>query len=280
VAKFSDVRTAGRSRLVPFNPNEGHAERHQRRLAENQKGKDYVEAFCGRSSLKLVITNNWNHWSVYPKAAKPGDPQWAEWWPSSAKLVFRKQWKQGIHVHDYLQFVAELQKRLEVETPQFFNGGDHQMSDYSQCDAGQGDAVDTLEAPASFQGMLKEFVALEHERRQHDDRLKQIAERVDKLAPTLLDQFADAGIQNANVDGLTVYVRVDRYVSKRGDASTEQVCQVLKDCGLGYMVSDGYNASSLKSKVKEFQEEGVAVPEALAAMLNIGEVPRLATRKA
>jgi hypothetical protein len=45
------------------------------------------------------------------------------------------------------------------------------------------------------------------------------------------------------------------------------------------MVSDGYNASSLKSKVKEYQDQGLEVPESLAGLLNIGEVPRLATRK-
>jgi hypothetical protein len=133
--------------------------------------------------------------------------------------------------------------------------------------------------PGTFQEMLAEFVALERERREHEDRLKIIAERCGVLSPLLIDQFADLGMQNANVEGLTVFVRMDRYVSKRGDVSSDQVCQALRECGLGYMVSDGYNAQSLKSKVREWQDAGVEVPPTLAGLLNIGEVPRLTTRK-
>lgn len=133
--------------------------------------------------------------------------------------------------------------------------------------------------PAALRELLAEFVALEIERREHEDKLKVIAERLAKINEPLLDAFADSGIQNAKVNGLTVYVRMDRYCSKKSDASTEQVCAALKTCGLGYMVSDGYNAQSLKSKVKEWQDNGVEVPAALSGLLNIGEVPRLATRK-
>lgn len=139
--------------------------------------------------------------------------------------------------------------------------------------------AELTEPVAGFQELLAEFVALENERREHENRLKIISERVGQLQPVLLDQFADAGMQNARIGDLTVYIRTDRYVSKRGDVSTEQVCGVLRDCGLGYMVSDGYNAMSLKSKIKEYQDSGVEVPQELAAVLNIGEAFRLATRK-
>lgn len=131
----------------------------------------------------------------------------------------------------------------------------------------------------SFKEQLAEFVALEHERREHEDRLKVIAERLGKLSEPLLNHFADSGIQNANVNGLTVFVRVDRYVSKKSEATTDQVCEALREAGLGYMVSDGYNAASLKSKVREWEEAGAEVPPELAALLNVGEVARLATRK-
>lgn len=132
----------------------------------------------------------------------------------------------------------------------------------------------------SFEAMLNEFAELENERRQLEERLEVIKTRTNTLQEPLLNHFADTGMQNARIKGLTVYVKTDRYVSKRGDASTEQVCQVLRDHGLGYIVSEGYNASSLKSKiVKEYIEADVEVPDALAAVLNIGETTKLATRK-
>lgn len=146
--------------------------------------------------------------------------------------------------------------------------------------------TDTLAPPelaetnfGPFQELLTEYVALEKERREHEERLEIIAERCRQLEEPLLNYFADTGMQNARVSDLTVFIKTDRFVSKRGEVTTEQVCQALRDCGLGYMVSDGYSAQSLKSKVREWQEAGVEVPERLAALLNIGEVSRLATRK-
>lgn len=133
--------------------------------------------------------------------------------------------------------------------------------------------------PDGFKSQLARFVQLEAERREHEERLKVIGEEAGKLQAALLDQFADTGIQNAKVSGLTVYVRLDRFVSKKSDVSTEQVCEALRDAGLSYMVSDGYNAQSLKSKIREYQTEGVEVPQRLSSLLNIGEVARLATRK-
>lgn len=143
------------------------------------------------------------------------------------------------------------------------------------------DTLDSAAAPVvgPFKELLSEFVALEHERREHEERLKIIGERLTKLQEPLLNHFADAGMQNASVSGLTVYVRMDRYCSKRGDASTDQVCAALKAAGCGYMVADGYNAQSLKSKVKEWIDAEAEVPPELASLLNIGEVARLATRK-
>lgn len=137
--------------------------------------------------------------------------------------------------------------------------------------------IDTV--TATMGEALKEFARLENERRDLEDRLSEVKAAAAVIQERLLNDFADAGMQSANVDGLTVYVRMDRFVSKRSEVTTEQVCQVLRDCGLGYMVADGYNASSLKGKISEYQKEGVEVPQPLAAVLNIGEVARLATRK-
>lgn len=134
--------------------------------------------------------------------------------------------------------------------------------------------------PATFQSLLSEFVDLEGERREHEERLKVIAEKAGKLSEELLNQFADLGLQNAKVKGLTVYVRMDRYVSKAQGVATETVCETLREIGCGYMVGDSYNAMSLKSKVREWIDQGIEVPPVLSKLLNIGEIPRLATRKA
>lgn len=134
--------------------------------------------------------------------------------------------------------------------------------------------------PASMVENLKEYARLANELRRVDAETEALKVQARAVEARLLDQFADSGCKSARVGDLTLYVRMDRYVSKRGEVDTDRVCRALRACGLGYMVSDGYNASSLKSKIKEYQDEGVEVPGELAELLNIGEVPRLATRKA
>lgn len=137
---------------------------------------------------------------------------------------------------------------------------------------------DLIEAPSSMQTALKEYVELEHRRRREEDTLEAIAERQKQLEQQLLDQFADTGLQNARVDGLTVYIRRDKYVSRKPECTSEQVCEALREVGLGYMVAPGYNPASLKAKIAEYKVNETEVPEQLASLLNIGETFKLATR--
>lgn len=138
------------------------------------------------------------------------------------------------------------------------------------------------ELPADFKGLLAEFVNLENRRRDVDGELETIKRRRDAIEPLLLEQMAELGMQNARCDGLTVYQKTDRYVTKRAEkdgVTTAVLVQALRDCGLDYMVSDNYSSASLKSKVVEWITEGVEIPPVLAAVINVGETIKLATRK-
>ncbi|MDE2103886.1 MAG: hypothetical protein KGL39_42010 [Patescibacteria group bacterium] len=138
--------------------------------------------------------------------------------------------------------------------------------------------IEPISEPRDFRAMLADYVELEERRRRLEDDLAACKQAASAIEQKLLEQFADIGLQNARVGNLTVYVRHDRYVSRRKEVTNEEMCEILRNLGLGYMVSDGYNAASLKSKIKEYQDHELEVPPALAGALNIGEVPRLATR--
>ena len=122
------------------------------------------------------------------------------------------------------------------------------------------------------------FVALEHERRQVEDRLDAIKKEQADLQERILDEWADRGQRSANVDGLTVYIAHDFYCSKRKEVSTEQLIDVLKDAGLERCVQVGYNASSMKAFIKEQLAQGSELPEQLANSLNYDTIPRLRAR--
>ncbi len=137
-------------------------------------------------------------------------------------------------------------------------------------------------APDNFKVLLSEFVNLEKRRRDVDGELESIKARTTEIEPKLLEQMAELGLQNARVDGLTVFQRTDRYVTKRSEkdgVTTERLIEALRGCGLDYMVAENYSSASLKSKIVEWIVEGIEVPPELAACLNIGETLRLVTRK-
>ena len=134
--------------------------------------------------------------------------------------------------------------------------------------------------PALGDDALGRYVALDHERRQVEDRLDAIKKEQTALQERVLDEWADRGQQSAKVDGLTVYVAHEFYCSKRGEVSTEQLIEILKSAGLDRCVQVGYNASSLKAFVKEQLAGGSELPQALSQCLNYDTAPRLRTRLA
>lgn len=105
--RFHDRKSAGRSRLVPYRPGEHHSDRHDRRLTHALDNKHKVERWCTAHGIGLAITNRGHHW-VFARGETL-----VEWWPSSAKLVVSKDYKNGIHTHDYQQVIEQLGKSFK-----------------------------------------------------------------------------------------------------------------------------------------------------------------------
>jgi DNA-binding transcriptional regulator YbjK len=125
---------------------------------------------------------------------------------------------------------------------------------------------------------LARFVALDHERRETEDRLDTIKKEQAALQEELLEEWADRSQSSANIGNLTVYVAHDFYCNKRSEVSTEQIIGVLRSIGLEHCVQTGYNATSVKAFVKEELAKGSDIPEVLKDCLNYDTVPRLRTR--
>ena len=98
-----DRASAGRSRIVPYRRDEDFRTRHVRRLNANLEQEAEVRHWCEQNGLKLRITNEGHHWQIFNGGFL------AEWWPSSAKLVIGKLWRNGIHCHDYNQVLKVIE---------------------------------------------------------------------------------------------------------------------------------------------------------------------------
>jgi hypothetical protein len=137
-------------------------------------------------------------------------------------------------------------------------------------------------ATGDFNQRVGLFARLDNWRRQLEECLKFAKEQQDALAPSLLEDMGLNGIQNVSVEGLSVHQRRDFFCNKLSDkdgVSQAMICQALSDMGLGYMVSEGYNASALKSKVREWVDEGVEIPSPLKDMIKYGESVKLVATK-
>jgi hypothetical protein len=88
-------------------PGEGWKKRHSRRLHHNLDLETEAQSWCEERAIDLRITNGGHHWQF----TLPSEDL-VEWWPSSAKMVKNKRWRDGMHVHDWTQAQAVLEKQL------------------------------------------------------------------------------------------------------------------------------------------------------------------------
>ena len=100
-----DEKNVGRSKKIPFIPGEDSKDRHARRFSLNLKEQKIIHEWAEIHGIILAIKNEGHHWIATLSPALI-----AEWWPSSAKVVFNKDWDHGIHCHDTGQFKALLIK--------------------------------------------------------------------------------------------------------------------------------------------------------------------------
>lgn len=104
-----DSKNAGRSAIVPFKPGEAAMDRHDRRKSTNLDMLQEAEEWCKRLGITLLVKNEGHHW-IFTR-----DKLRAEWWPSSAKLVFDQNWNRGVHTHDYVQVMTLIERRWGVK---------------------------------------------------------------------------------------------------------------------------------------------------------------------
>ena len=95
--RHHDKTTAGPSAIVRYRHGESPGCRHYRRLQTNLAAAANVEEWCREHGIVFRVSNKGHHWTFRRGRTV------VEWWPSSAKLVVNKRWKDGSHVHDWKQ---------------------------------------------------------------------------------------------------------------------------------------------------------------------------------
>lgn len=103
--KYQDTKSLGRSLVCPYKEGESASKRHKRRLKTNLNMSEMLNQWCKDHGIEVHRSNGGHHWQLI--AGK----KIAEWWPSTAKLVFDKNWTRGIHCHDVNKLMSAVGKR-------------------------------------------------------------------------------------------------------------------------------------------------------------------------
>lgn len=94
------------SSRCPFIPGEEAPTRHRRRLRTAVTDQHELKAWCEHQGIEVRIRNQGHHWIFLTAKGM------AEWWPSSARLVFNQKWSRDLHLHDVGQVRRALDRAM------------------------------------------------------------------------------------------------------------------------------------------------------------------------
>jgi hypothetical protein len=114
---------------------------------------------------------------------------------------------------------------------------------------------------------LKEAVAIS------EAEAKALKEEATLLEAELVEMFTDAGMQNINVDGKTIYLHRSVYAQRCPGKTLDDVKAALIAAGAGDLVTETVNANTLSAWVRELTDDDDApgLPDAVVGVLEPGE---------
>lgn len=109
-----------------------------------------------------------------------------------------------------------------------------------------------------------------------------IKAEANKLEAELIEAFADAGLQNMNVNDHTVYLHRSTFATRCEGVTADDVKAALRAAGAGDLVTETVNAQTLSAYVRELVDvdDAPGLPEPLKDVLDLGERFALRVRSA
>lgn len=147
---------------------------------------------------------------------------------------------------------------------------------------------------------VAEYVELDARKAELEAELEKVKDRLGELAESISADWVEAGIQNMQVNGRTLYLAREFFCNKRGEIPMEAAVEAIRASGLTDLIQIGYNAARVKSWAREQIEQARAewserftkgevgsqpspeecLPEPLRPVFQVAEVHRLRCRKA
>lgn len=159
--------------------------------------------------------------------------------------------------------------RMEAEVKEAMLARAKELGDAVQAEAAKQEAGDTG-LPIK---KLRRYKELREAQASSEAEAKAIKDEANALEAELVDEFAEAGVQNINVDGKTIYLHRSVYAQRCAGVTAEDVKAALIAAGAGDLVTETVNANTLSAWVRELTEDddSPGLPEAVVGVLEPGE---------
>ena len=123
---------------------------------------------------------------------------------------------------------------------------------------------------------VKEWLRVERIKRDLDTELKKTRTELVSLEAQALEYLGEEGITSLRINGSTVYLSTSTYASLSENKAAAMAA--LKQAGVGDLVRETVNASSLAAWARELRETEEGIPAALEPHVKISEVTKLRMR--
>lgn len=121
----------------------------------------------------------------------------------------------------------------------------------------------------SVNGLLRRLIYLKGQLRAHEGTVKTLKAEIREVDDRIRTEWAEENINQAGIDGKTLYLYPVYHVEKVDGAGPADVRAALEASGLDYMLTPNYSGSSLLAYLKEIRDAGDEPPAALAAVVKL-----------
>lgn len=116
----------------------------------------------------------------------------------------------------------------------------------------------------NLRALCVEMKSLQDQKDKLDEQVKLIVDRIDALRLKEIPEMMETlEVKNTTFEGLgRVQLASDLYCSTKA-GQKDKAMQWLRDCGYEEMISESYNATSMKALVRRLIVDGAEIPEFL-----------------
>ena len=126
--------------------------------------------------------------------------------------------------------------------------------------------------------LLGEYAALTKEKAELNAALNGVVRRMGELEPTVLDYFAQHGVNQVRVEGVTLYPLRQQFARMKPEVDRDSASAALRDAGLGDYVSETFNLNSISAFFREAERNGEDLHPAVHAAFDVIDKWRVGAR--